>query len=176
MESLDREFVRQSRRLDPNSTLKPVEVYTVADIKAVLSEFDPAKNKIQTAIPISTNLVGVDNEGKQSTFYVSAETKSRSKRDLLIEGLDLIKSRIEVEKQIADSDAGILVNGKLMKPASLGNSVHGLSWVDPLIKQWLGASREGITIYWDLQDGYRYEYNIYEHKLSRICYDEAESG
>ncbi len=176
MESLDREFNRQQRRLDPEKVLKPVSVNTMADIKAVLSELDPAKNQTQQTIRLSTQLTSTTEDGKSATYDVSANTKSKSKRDMLVEGIDLIKKRIDMEQQTLEDDDPVEVNGKIMRPASLGSGVHSHSWVDPLIKQWLGGYREGIKICWDLADGYRYEYNIYEHKLARIRNDEAQSG
>jgi hypothetical protein len=176
MEALDREFNRQQRRLDPEKVLKPVSVNTMTDIKSVLSELDPAKNKQQSTISLSTELQSVDNQGNSTTYNVSADTKSKTKRDMLIEGLDLIRKRMEMEEETHDTVDPVEINGRIMKPASLGTGVHSHSWVDPLIRQWLGGRREGIKICWDLADGYRYEYDIYGHKLSRISNNEADQS
>jgi hypothetical protein len=83
---------------------------------------------------------------------------------------------MEMEEETHDTVDPVEINGRIMKPASLGTGVHSHSWVDPLIRQWLGGRREGIKICWDLADGYRYEYDIYGHKLSRISNNEADQS
>lgn len=175
MESLDKEFARQESRVNPKS-FEPVSVSTMTDIKAVVSRFDPAKNKSQGTIPLTTRLTGSDSEGNQQTYQVTADTKSKSQRDMLIEGLDIIRKRIDAETEAENSEEVLTINGREMKPASLGSGVHSHSWVDPLIKQWMGGRREGIKIYWELADGYRYEYDIYGHKLTRFSNDANESS
>jgi len=171
MEALDKEWSRQQRRLDPDQVLKPAEVHTVADIKALVSKFDPAKDHAKPELPLSTQIVSKDvgSNQKPTIYQVSATTKSKSQRDMLLEGLELIKKRLEM--QANDDVEPVKVNGKVMQPISLGNGVEGYSWVDSLIKQWLGGYREGTNIYWDLSDGYKYEYNIFEHNLSRFKAD-----
>jgi hypothetical protein len=170
MEALDREFARQAKRLDPSKVAKPVEVETLADVKRVLSEFDPSfkANHKQREIPVATEMTILDSSGPV-TYKVEAPTKSKSKRDLLLEGLDVIKGRANIEEQLqTNDDEDLVVNGRNMKPAPLGNGVTGMSWVDPLIKHRLGGRRDGMVICWDLKDGYTYRYDAFTHNLTRV--------
>lgn len=162
---------RKALRLDPNIILKPAEAHSFEDIKRLVVEFDPRKNPVQLNIPVKT-LMDVTEDDKQVTYQVEANTKSKTKRDMLIEGLNIIKARLAAASQIAEMQEPIEVNGVQMKPANLGYSSEGSNWVDPLIRQWLGGFRDGIMICWRLSDGYTYRYDIYEHKLNRIQTDD----
>ena len=175
VEALDKEWNRQQNRLDPGKVLKPVEAHSMEDIKALVSQLDPAKNVVAPIIPLATQVSSNDVQGKPVVYNVSAQTKSKSKREMIIEGLDVIKKRMDASQEAAESGS-VEVNGVVMKSASLGNGISGQSWVDPLLKQWFGAYRVGVTICWDLSDGYRYEYNIYEHQLSRVRNDAAKQS
>jgi hypothetical protein len=139
-------------------------VHSLKDIKRVVSELDPKKNPESQDVQIATQL-----EAEGETYEVRANTKSRSKRDMLVEGLSVIKRRVEIEDQLNDGGEAVEINGLQMRPAIIGSGTEGRSWVDPLIAQWTGGFREGLHICWDL-DGYRYKYDIFEHKLTRIEY------
>jgi hypothetical protein len=145
-----------------------VEVNSVGDIKRLVSQLDPKRNPVQQVIPVGTIMSARDeNTGKDQQYQVSAPTKSKSKRDMLVEGLNVIKTRMESEVKYADTSP-VEVNGKIMKPAAVGTGTLGKTWVDPLITQWLGGYRDGVHICWDLNDGFVYKYDIYEHKLTRV--------
>ncbi len=167
MEAMDRLEARKAMRLDPNQVLKPVEVKTIDDIKRIIIEYDPKRNQQAISIPISTILTTKDGD-KDVAYRVEANTKSKSKRDLLIEGLDIIKARIASAEQIAELQESVEVNGVAMKPAALGYKTEGSSWVDPLIRQWMGAYRDGIMLCWKLDDGYTYRYDLYVNRLVRV--------
>lgn len=167
MESLERARARQSQRLNGN-VLEPIEIRSVGDIKRVVAELDPAKNPEASIIPLSTHLETQEN-GQKKVYAVTADTRSKSKRDHLIEGLRMIQKRIDSEKEIEESVEPVEINGRIVTPPKLGSGVEGHTWVDPLIKQWLGGSRDGIVIFWDLNDGYRYKYDIFQHKLTRVA-------
>jgi uncharacterized small protein (DUF1192 family) len=167
MEALDRLEARKALRLDPQQVLKPAEVRNFDDIKRLVAELDPKKNPRQMDIPLSTTMVATE-DNQNVTYRVEAHTRSKSKRDMLVEGLDVIKIRMESAARIAELQEEIEVNGVPMKPARLGYQSEGTSWVDPLIKQWLGGFRDGIMICWRLADGYTYRYDIYQHKLTRV--------
>jgi len=161
MEQLEKARQREAMRLGSN-VLEPVTVNSVADIKNIIAPLDPRKNPAQPEIPLATTMtVGKDE------YRVTAPTKSRSKRDMLVDGLQIIKNRIEDLDALHSSDE-FLVNGKPMKPASVGDGVSGVTWVDQFISHWLGAYRDGILICWDLSDGHTYRYDIFAHKLTRI--------
>tara|TARA_R110000868_G_scaffold150227_3_gene373240 strand:- start:3497 stop:3946 length:450 start_codon:yes stop_codon:yes gene_type:complete len=147
--------------------MKPVEVRTLSDIKRVVAEFDPARNPRQSDIPLSTLLEEVEN-GKRITYRVSTNTRSKSKRDMLIEGLELIQKRQKIADELKSAGEAIEINGRSMKPAVLNSNIDGHSWVDPLISQWTGGIRKGALIVWNIGDGYEYRYEIFDHQLARI--------
>lgn len=166
MEQMEQALLREQQRLSQD-ILKPIEIRSVSDIQRVLAELDPAKNQSHSEIPISTMLNVVDG-GKNVTYSVSSSTKSKSKRDILVDGLTLIKKREQADPDIVNSVEDIEINGRKVKPAVLRSNTEGHTWVDPLIKQWTGGKREGTLITWDMQDGYQYRYEIFTHKLTRI--------
>lgn len=166
MEAMDRLEARKALRLDPRQVLQPVEIRTYDDIKRVVAELDPRKNPQQVDIPISTTMVA-NEDNRDVTYRVEAHTRSKSKRDILLEGLNIIKVRLDSAVRIAELQEEVEVNGVVMKPAALGYKAEGTSWVDPLIRQWLGGYRDGILICWRL-DGWVYRYDIYQHRLTRI--------
>jgi hypothetical protein len=167
MEALEQLRRRELLRYSPE-ILEPVVVNTVDDIKRVLATFDPAKNPQSSSVPISTVMEGADGDRGKRQFAVSAETKSKSQRDILLEGLDLIKNRLEIKDNL--NGEAVDVGGKLMKPAKVHAATDGYSWVDPMIKHWFGGYREGIHICWDI-GGYQYRYEPYQHKLTRVKID-----
>ena len=169
MEALERAQQRDQQKLNPDQVLKPVTVYTIDDIKRVVAEFDPAKNPQQVDIPLSTTLEAHE-DGKRNTYQVSASTRSKSKRDMLVEGFTTIKNREAIAEELEQAGEIVEVNGKPMKPVVLNNKTNR-SWIDPLINQWTGGIREGVFIVWVLDDGYKYKYDIFLHKLTKIHND-----
>jgi len=168
-EDLEKAMARQSQKLNPSVVLQPVAVYQVDDIKRVLSEIDPKNTRPAPEIQLAALLSAME-DGKNNTYRVTAVTKSRSKREMLLEGMDLIKRQIEATDQIAEKLEPTEVNGVLMQPPKFGKAGKGQTWIDPLIRHWLGGYRDGLTICWDL-DGYQYRYDIYEHKLGRVKHE-----
>lgn len=160
-DNLRKARARVKRRF-PESILDPVEIRSLTDIKRILSEFDPSKNSIQKSIPIKADLQD------DQKYAVTADTTSRSKRDMLLAGFDIIKRQIK--SQSSSDIIPVNVDGVDMLPATTGNAENALSWVDPLIKQWMGATREGMFICWDIDDEH-YKYDIYAHKLTKVSYE-----
>lgn len=147
--------------------MKPVEVRTLADLKRVVAEFDPNRNPLQAVVPIAARMKEVV-DGKRITYQASADTRSKSKRDILVDGLALIKSRQDATEELENAGQSVEIDGKMMKPAMLNSNTEGYNWVDPLIGQWTGGIRKGTLITWDLGDGYEYRYEIFTHSLTRI--------
>jgi hypothetical protein len=165
MSPLERAAAREAQRYSAN-ILDPVMINSINDIKKVLTDFDPNKNQQQKEIPVSAQFA-VDGK----VYMATTKTKSKSRRDILVEGLELIKNRIE--SKVDSESEPIIVNGKELKQIKLSNGSEGHNWIDPLIKQWLGGYRRGTDIFWDLNDGCKYKYNVFEHKLMRIMTDES---
>lgn len=157
MEALDRLRAREELKL-PKSILDPVRVNTLADIRRVLYEFDPSRAISSNPIPIVAAL----NDGEKQ-YAASTVTKSKSKREYILEGMDLVRRMAETETRPGES---VEINGREMTPAKLGNGLRGHMWVDPIIKQWMGAYRDGLDICWDI-GGNHYAYDIFTHKLRK---------
>lgn len=167
MEAMEKARQRLAMRLNPEQVFKPVIVSTVNDIKKVVAQFDPAHNPRPTEVPMHARLEA-NEDGKRNVYQVETVTRSKTKRDILTEGLTIIKNREQAAKELATAGQTVEINGKLMKPAVLNNDIDGRSWIDPLIRQWTGGEREGIFVIWELNDGYKYKYNVFEHALSRV--------
>lgn len=162
MEAMDKIRARDARRLSPD-ILKPVTVHTVDDIKRVIGELSPGYSHSDQA-QVSTMMETKTDTGS-ATFRVSATTSSKSKRDHIIDGLDVIKKKMDIAQH---KQQDLLINGTKVAPAQLGSSVDAQHWVDPVIKHWLGGYRSGLHICWNIGDGYTYKYDIYAHRLTRI--------
>ncbi len=166
---LQKIYDREARKLSPD-ILKPTVVITVEDLKMVLSSMDPSKEVVSSDIQLGTT-ISAQNDSQATVYQVTAMTRSKSKREILIEGMDIVKRHIEAANKAIEEDAIIEINGRLMTPARIGGGEAGMTWIDPLIKHWLGAYREGLMICWDI-GGYQYQYDIYAHKLARTLKDE----
>lgn len=140
--------------------LEPTRIRSLDDIRHVLSDLNPSQ-QAPKEVTISARLDDVEN-GKQVSYGVSAGTRSKTRREHLLEGMEMVKLRIAASEHVG---AAVEVNGRLMEPPKLACDA-GAVWVDPLIKQWLGGYRDGLMICWDL-DGSHYTYDIFEHKLTR---------
>lgn len=170
MEQLEKALARMAMKASPQS-MAPPTVETVTDIKSLLTEFDPAENKPSPEIPLTTDMRVKDQTQGTKTYRLTSRTKSKSKRDILVEGFNILKSRLAMNEAIVDKFESVEINGREMKPAAFGDGVTGTSWVDPLIRQWFNAHREGMMICWNLRDGYKYKYDLFEHKLTRVKVD-----
>lgn len=134
---------------------KQVIINDLNDIKSVLSKFDPS-NDIGDNKQVSTTL-NVDN----LEYAVNTTTKPTSMRRILIEGIKTKRRHC-----ITDSNTEpISINGKDVNPPKMVSG--GKSMVDTIVKKWTGGYLSGDLICWDLDDGYRYSYDIFNHKLTR---------
>jgi hypothetical protein len=166
MEALERALSRRNLSLD-DKIFDNVVVRSVNDIKRLIAEFDPNVSQQQSAISISS-VIESNEDGRRVMHPVTTETKSRTRREFLVEGLTIARDRLNLADTTAVSAIPVVVNGVQMLPPRFADSVEGHMWVDPLIKRWLGGYREGNMICWDLQDGFTYRYDIFQHKLTRL--------
>ena len=156
---LEAALAREKRRLD-TSILKPTTVHSLNDIRRVVDELNPLRQKSADSAPIYVTI----NEEDGSIAKLSTTTRSKTRREHLIEGMDVVKKQMAIDQS---ADYSIEINGHPVKPAGVGSRGGGSYWVDPILKQWLGAYRDGLLICWNL-DGKVYQYDIYEHKLSVV--------
>jgi hypothetical protein len=118
-------------------------------------------------VTLAAKMAGTDTYNHKQIFNVSAKSKTSSARDMLIEGLDVVKQREEAAAKIANNMASVDVNGKAMKsPPVISES--GFATIDPVISRMLGGYRSGHFIQWDLSDGFTYRYDVYIHRLTRF--------
>lgn len=146
-----------------------VAIRTVSDIRHVLAQLEPnARFNAKTEdVTLTIKMTGTDIDSKSKPFKVSAKTKTNSARDVLIDGLNMIKQREDAAAKVSGERASIDVNGKEMKspPVIAENSFAS---IDPVISRMLGGYREGHFVQWDLSDGYTYRYDIFAHKLTKF--------
>lgn len=161
-EELEKALARKTSQPIEN----PVIVSTHNDIIRLLIEFDPQNNKPSTPVEINAVLKLQDENHKEQLYQATTMTRSKSKRDILISGLDVVKNKLNL---IIDHppDNNLEINGKLVKPLKINNDVSGTYWVDKLIKHWFGGYRDELMICWNIGD-YIYKYDAYNHKLTRV--------
>lgn len=124
-----------------------IKVRTRDDIIGILRDFKPDDRQKQPESIVSTTFK-VDNE----EIKLSVNTVSKSKRQIILDGLDHIRQLIEAKKNNTDF--------------KLDNLIDMRHPVDDEIKTLLDAERVGLNIVWNLKSGY-YVYNIYDHSLMR---------
>lgn len=165
MSDADRLIERASRRIDPKKAMKSVEIHSLQDIQQIIAAFAPGVDTTDSSTKVSSTLMGEDEGGKMVKYGVSAVTKARSRREMIIDGFDVIKKYKSVVDLAVQGVKPIEINGIEMSPPSL-ISDDPTSWVDALIMRWMGGKREGLRVKWELGE-YDYLYDIYQHKLSR---------
>ncbi len=159
------EEARQAKRL-PLSALESVKVRSVNEIKSVIATLSAATSS--SPVALSTNLKTGEGEVK-----LSVNTKSRSQREMIVDGLADVRKKLGTQEVEGE---GIEINGVVMKPSRLADQGKAFHYVDPIISRYTGGYREGYYICWDLNDGYKYKYDIFEHKLVREATDATASG
>lgn len=170
MESIQRAMARQKKTQQSAEAFEPPTINTVNDIKRVLAQLDPStrQNQPHDDVQVSTDLIGSDGR-KPTNFQVHTTSSSRSYRQILLEGFQIVKQRIETAEKLAHEETihAIEVDGRPMIPPAVVNTESQYA-MDSVIERLLGAYRNGQFICWDLPDGYTYRYEIFQHRLTRI--------
>lgn len=158
-----------------DKNIQSVKINSLADIQRVLSEFSPSSSssKPLPSVKISPRISTTNSEDQQIVVRVDADTVPKSKRQILLEGFEVLRKKKDQIQKCADSMLPILVNGKDMVPQFPLQDSSRLP-IDPLIGQWLGGYREGEFIYWSLPTG-KYKYDIFSHKLFGPINEKPES-
>jgi hypothetical protein len=142
---------------------KPPRIRSLEDIKQAIAGLDRAGDR--AALPISGRLSGRNEEGRDITYQVSGETRSRSLREILAERL----RRLTGQQELAAVEP-VFVNGRLMLPqAALSTELVGD--LDVLVSKLLAGYREGTLICWHLADGCTYKYDLLAHRLVKVVDD-----
>jgi hypothetical protein len=130
------------------------KVNTKIDIVNILKNFAPDGGKTNPESVVKTVLENTP---------LSVETESKSKRQIILEGMEHIKALISSENIVPEP---IRINGKTVKPVRI-TGLGDLKYpIDEDIENTLGATRTGLDIIWNIPSG-KYIYNIFEHQLKR---------
>jgi hypothetical protein len=127
---------------------KTVTVETLADIKIAIKEFLSSE---EASPEVSTE---IQSDGK--TYKVTAPTAC-SYSDLLMEGFNMVKKRLDAINKPREVELGI-------EPIN----VDGHMWLDDLISRRLGGVRDGLSIKWDLKEG-TFRFDPFTHKLTKCA-------
>lgn len=156
---------RQQKRLSP-SILEAVKVRSINDIKGVIASL----NNSASASPV---MLRTNFKTQTVDVQLAVSTQSKNQRDLILDGLADVKSKMQCISAYAEESS---VNGVSVKPAKMADQHKAFHKVDPVISRYTGGYRDGYLICWNLSDGYKYQYDIFEHKLSREATSASSSG
>lgn len=145
--------------------VKPIVCTTLSDIANALERFSVVENK---TVSFSVDVAWKD-DNKPMVDKVTGSSSGVSLYQLLIEGMDLVKKRIEVTDNLKDAikaaeeadDEMPLQNMTIWDVDNLRFSV------DSLIEKRLGGKRHGLRIRWTVQEGI-FEYDPYARKMFEI--------
>jgi hypothetical protein len=127
-----------------HNVFTPVVCHTLEEIKEAIKPFMRGGNNIS----ISCNMDGQ---------LVNAVSSDSSPRTILLNGLDIIKKRMEMEEKLVGHDTNLRAW-----------DVNNLRFsVDSIITKRLGGTRKGLRIRWKIRDGV-YEYDPYSNKLYEV--------
>ena len=126
-----------------------VVVKTLSDIKQAIKEFTPDDAELP-----KVNAT-IESDGK--TWQLSAPAGA-SYREMLIEGFDIIKRRLEILEKPRDTELNV-------EPIN----IDGHMWLDDLIERRLGGVRDGLRVRWDITDGTFY-FDPYSKRLTK-CHE-----
>ncbi len=155
---------------DPTPTIR-----TIDDIKMVLKEFDPKHkdNAIQAEPAIVAKVRGRidDSSNHHVDFQASAKLKSLTHRSMLLDALKVIAERRDLADKMDASEEPLFVDGKPMRRVAAIQTNMEFP-IDSVIRRVMGGYRDGLDVCWDLDDGYTYRYNVFDHSLARRKQDE----
>jgi len=131
-----------------------VVVKTEQDIFEAIKSFIPSD--VNDVISDTTTRIVIDGVVRK----LVAKT-GLSNRGMMIEGFDIVKSRIEAAEKY---ESGIPLFGNCEKTKIF--NIEGKMWLDDLITRCLGGKRDGLRVRWDLAEGV-YFFEPYTGKISK---------
>lgn len=134
-----------------------VIIETLGDIKKAIQEFLPGHKEENPVVEAEFR----DDQGRK--ISVSAPTGC-TYREMLIEGFNIVKTRIEIMEKCKEK-----AEGSGIQPIQ----IDGHMWLDDLITRRLGGKRDGLRIRWDLQEG-SYFFDPFTGKLTKGCSDSSQ--
>lgn len=144
---------------------KPVECSRLDDIKAALKPFfgSSGSREINLSCKIEWSA-----EGKSGIDQVQGTSADVSVRQLLMEGLEVVKKRSEAYGKMKDAkkaaeEAGVQL-GLVEEVWDINKCRFS---VDALIEKRLGGKRRGLRVFWKVEEG-EFEFDPYTNKLFKI--------
>jgi hypothetical protein len=177
-EAFERSAQRANQAARNEEAFESPTIRSIGDIQRVLQQLDPTDKLNIKLSPVKQDvqLLGKDQRGDQHQFQVSAQSETRTHRDILIEGFQILRKRLATQNEAEDKQPvlPLVVNGQEMKPPNVISTDGVVLYIDPLIERLLGGYRDGMYICWNFGDGWIYRYEIFQHRLTRIEHVETD--
>ena len=141
-------------------------ITTLADIEKAITPYYGMYGGLKS-IELKTSMTWTE-DGKTKTQEVIAESKDLSARRVLLEGMDVVKAKIELVQaslQAADEDDDLMPE-KIRWGIKMSDIDKQFFSVDQFIKKELGGTRRGLMIRWEVKEG-AYEFNPYTGELGK---------
>lgn len=142
---------------------KPVVVNSLHDIKMVLQSILSGNSDNVT---LQTEMKWQTDNIKEKTV-VTSKSKSSSLRDILLDGMSVVKKRIESQEKMLKAMRDATKNGHAKINMQIWDVDNTRFAVDSLIKQRLGGKRHKCRIRWELPIG-TYEFDPFTDKLFQV--------
>lgn len=150
--------------------IEPITVESLADIRKIIAPFLEAAEAKGETIEIRTEINWTDEKHQTRQGWTSMKTQDQNSYQILIEGFDLIKTRMEMmhkATQLADAtDEDDELLPERIKWSLLDIDKQYFS-IDTFIKNSLGGKRKGLRIRWEVPEG-AYEFDPYTKKLFEV--------
>lgn len=144
---------------------KPVVCNSLHDIQMALEPFTRAHSNEEIII---TCELSEQADGKPVKYNATGKSKNASLRQTLLDGLAVVKKRIETMSKMREAIESAKSNDESFSTSLQAWDVDKVRFnVDTLIERKLGAKRNGILIRWELPDGV-FEYDAFSGKLYEI--------
>lgn len=139
-------------------------IATLDDIKKVISLLSDGEPK---TLQVKTN-VNWYEDGKNKTQEVITESKDINAKRILIEGMNVVKSKIDfITEAMKDTEDDDLMPEKIRWNIKLSDIDKQFFNVDGFIKKRFGGYRKGLKVRWDVKEG-TYEYDPYTSALNKV--------
>lgn len=165
------DLLKKRMGMSKDKTERNVSVKTLDDIKLLIDGL--SKHAIEdNALKLSQTINYVE-DGKSKSELVEVENRDLNIRKLLIEGLDLVRKRIDIvdkmKKQYeeVDDDDDLLPEKIKWGLFDINSQYFN---VDSLIKREFDGCRSGTRIRWEISEGV-FEFDPFSWKLYEVTDD-----
>lgn len=168
---VDFDALQKKRLTKSDKIIREVKVNTLSDLKEVISkirEYDCSDNGIE----LSQSIEYLNDKGNMVKDDVKIFNRDINIKKLLIEGLELVRKRMEIAKK-AESQASAYkdeLDPNIVKWFSFSID-HQYFNVDALIKNEFDAYRYEDKLRWNIGEKI-YEYDVFDDKMYLVDNDE----